>query len=309
MKRTKKWLLAAAILLLCGLGLGIAGLVMNGFSFEKISLQDTVEKEETLDCPMTKVRINTDHVNVRIVPVEDNTIRVHYKGSATELVDAAAEGSVLRIDCVQDDEAIKHWFTQLFNFASADTLTLYIPTLRLLSLEITTRSGNITLEKGLHVFSVDLSAQSGSVNCLTDLKGKLSVTTGSGNISLRKMSANEISLHTASGNCALRKVRTGGDTFFVESTSGNIKLEECLADKSLWLKSTSGNIRLENCDAGAVKLQSTSGNIKGSLARPMIFAATTSSGQIRLPGNGPIGAPGCTIQTQSGSVTLTVTED
>ena len=305
MKRTKKWLLAAAVLLLCGLALGIVGLAINGFRFEKLSTKKTVESEKTLTCPTTGLCIDTDQVDVLVCPSESDTVKMQYVGSEEQTVSTYSENGVLHIDCKKNEDAPLQWFS----IGPADKLTVYLPARRVSDLSVNTESGSIELQKGLDLMQAELSSSSGNIDCHAAFKSSLTISSLSGSVLLENTTAGKIALETRSGNCRLRKTATEKDALSVTTRSGNIKLKNCTAGGELHLHSESGNIRLSDCDGASIRLESESGSIKGSVVRPMIFNANTSSGRLRLPGDGPTGAPVCTIRTQSGSVTLTITED
>ena len=90
-----------------------------------------------------------------------------------------------------------------------------------------------------------------------------------------------------------------------ETASGKLTLEDVVAEKEIAGETVSGAIILSRCDAEKYDLESASGNIQGSVLRPMRFIADSASGRINVPNTD--GEP-CRLTTASGNITITIEE-
>ena len=92
----------------------------------------------------------------------------------------------------------------------------------------------------------------------------------------------------------------------MESSSGELELEELQINGDLQLESTSGDMELEAVSAQNMDFHSVSGDISGTLlgdSADYSFNSRSTSGSIRLPsGNGSLYT--VMVQTTSGDVHL-----
>ncbi|MGN1001850.1 MAG: DUF4097 family beta strand repeat-containing protein, partial [Oscillospiraceae bacterium] len=107
---------------------------------------------------------------------------------------------------------------------------------------------------------------------------------------------------TGSGRILLSHIRSG--EISARSTSGKVELTDVIAEEELFARSTSGGVALEGCDGGTIRLESTSGSVKGTLLSDKIFTADSTSGSINLPRSAAGGE--CEITTTSGSIDIKV---
>ena len=77
-----------------------------------------------------------------------------------------------------------------------------------------------------------------------------------------------------------------------------------IAEKTLYARSTSGGVALEDCDGGAIRLESTSGSVKGTLLSDKIFITDSTSGSVNIPRSSAGGE--CEITTTSGSIEIRI---
>ena len=104
----------------------------------------------------------------------------------------------------------------------------------------------------------------------------------------------------SSGSVSLAHITSGELT--ARTTSGSIRLNDVLAEKSLFVKSTSGGVALSGCDGGAIKITTVSGSITGTLLSDKVFMTRTISGSVRVPDSTTGGT--CEIRTTSGDIDI-----
>ena len=154
------------------------------------------------------------------------------------------------------------------------------------------------------IFSnADLTASSGGIGCDAIVKGGIWIITSSGAQMIRGAVAATIHAESSSGSIYAEELVAGTDYSF-ETSSGSICLTNVICGGTLKAESTSGDVLLDGCDAGHVIIETSSGNVKGSLRTGKQFKVKTGSGSVSVPADAAGGQ--CEIRTTSGNVSITV---
>ena len=142
-------------------------------------------------------------------------------------------------------------------------------------------SGNIHVDDGFTFESASLESVSGNVRMFSEVK-------------------KELNAETTSGRILLSHIRSGGIT--VKSTAGKIQLTDVIAEKNLYVKSISGGVMLDECDGSTIKIETTSGSVKGTILSDKIFITDSISGRVKVPRSSVGGE--CEVTTISGNITI-----
>lgn len=100
---------------------------------------------------------------------------------------------------------------------------------------------------------------------------------------------------------------TNVNTFYCNTTSGDVELSNVIALNDFEVKTTSGDIEFEHCDGATVSLKAVSGDIEGSLLSPKNFIANTTSGDIDVPPSSTNSGE-CQIKTTSGDIEIEINQ-
>ncbi len=183
----------------------------------------------------------------------------------------------------------------------------------------------ILIPEGSHA-AVSINSASGSVECrdvtlealsvkLADgdvtaervvSRGKVSLSTASGDVTLQDVSAPEVSLNTVSGDTDLSGVKTGVLTAL--SVSGDVDGENLAAANRLSTTAVSGDLDLElSLPCGGVNLETVSGDVQLTLPGPdslYAVAAKASAGSVNVSGRPDSGPNLVRIQSMSGDISV-----
>ena len=91
----------------------------------------------------------------------------------------------------------------------------------------------------------------------------------------------------------------------VLSVSGEVSLERTTAAGAVTIDTSSGDVDLERADAASLAITTTSGEVEGSLLTAKNFAVSSTVGRISVPNADPAAGP-CTVTTTSGDIRLAV---
>ncbi|MCD7823246.1 MAG: DUF4097 domain-containing protein [Oscillospiraceae bacterium] len=240
MSRTKKWIIAAVILVAVGGVIFLGALAAVGFDASKLETwffhTNTYEFSDDFD----SISINTEVAGVTILPSDDGTCKVICYEDDTLANTVKVENGTLSIETINT----RKWYNYIGIFSNEQSVTVYLP-------------------KDTYA---SLSA---------------SVTTGMINLS-------DIDFETAS----------------LEVITGEIYLDNVIADGTLSATVTTGTISLKACDAGEMYLETTTGSIVGTVLTEKIFVAGTNLGNVSVPGTTSGGI--CRATTVTGEIKLEI---
>lgn len=244
------------------------------------------------------IEIEDVECGIKIQRSPDNRCRVICPMRADGSVYRTAEvnSGVLRIE--------RHDKGKLFSFFSLPSadIEVYLPEGEYGKLTAYSTSGKITVDEGLCFESVRLESVSGSIETYSDVKDELRAESTSGRVTVENASPEKLTAKSKSGRVALSHIRS--DDISVSSVSGKIELTDVIAAFSLYAENVSGGAELDGCDADKIKIESTSGSVKGTLLSDKIFTARSASGSVDVPRSASGGE--CEISTTSGSIRIEI---
>lgn len=293
MKKAKMTaIIIASIVLVVGVAVTVASLAVARFDISGLLGNKKISYEVSDLEAFERISICESSCDVRV----ESTVQepyIEYTGSDSVTHNVTVKDGTLVIEGVDG----RKWYEKILSFVDGK-LTLYLPHGNEYELEISTKSGNVTIERAFNAKTVNVTTASGNVECGSDASEGATVETTSGNVNFNGCHGKKISAKTTSG-----EIYAGGAICLeasFESCSGNVELEGVNVRDSLNVETTSGNIELDECDSAALKLVSTSGNISGELLSEKVFMAKSTSGRINVP----FGLSGgkCEITTTSGNI-------
>lgn len=186
---------------------------------------------------------------------------------------------------------------------TASTGDLYFMGFAARSLTTSGDTGDIELRESGIEGAVTILRSTGDVELCGVSCSSLKLKTSTGVHRLTSVNASgDISTTVSSGRSYLERVRCQG----LESSgsSGRVHLSDVVAEGVISLARVSGAIEFDGCDAAEIVVETSSGDVCGSLLSEKIFIVRSSSGKIRVPETTEGGA--CRVKTASGDIILTV---
>ena len=87
-------------------------------------------------------------------------------------------------------------------------------------------------------------------------------------------------------------------------SSGDIYINNLVAEESIKIKNSTGNVKIDNSDATGINIETTTGNVKGRLYTDKIFLPKTSTGKVEVPKTTSGGI--CEIKTSTGNIKMEI---
>lgn len=299
MNNSNKILLNAAIIFTAaGVLLGLADMASGKKELWGVGNMAFETKSYEINEHFSDIEVEDVECGIKIQRSPDNRCRVICPVRADGSVYRTAEvnNGVLRIE--------RHDKGKLFSFFSlppAD-IEVYLPEGEYGKLTAYSTSGRIAVDEGLNFESARLESVSGSIEMYSDVKDELRAESTSGRVTVENASPERLTAKNKSGSVSLSRIRS--EDIDASTVSGRIELCNVIASSHLNAESVSGSVELDRCDADRIRIESTSGSVKGTLLSDKIFTARSASGSVDVPRSASGGE--CEISTTSGSIKIEI---
>ncbi len=320
MKKTIITLIVAIALMLGGGLMMLISLSVMGDSWKNVN--PGTEKTDTVSLSVSSLDVDVWDVAVEILPSPDGNCTVTRTENEKFSYSVTVENETLVIR--RND--LRKWYER-WNLFSFDTpsLTVRLPEKNYKTLNVKSRSCGVLVEEGLTFEKAAISVTSGKIRYYADAKDELILSSTSGGLEVKNVSAKVIQGSVTSGSLLVENVTAHGLTFSAVSgsstvknaavsedfslkgSSGSVTLENVVCGGNLSVKNTSSSILLNRCDGKNITIKSVSGSVKGTVLTEKIFLAKSSSGSVNVPDSVPDGGF-CEIETTSGSIHISLAE-
>lgn len=263
----KKVIKIAVLLVVISIGLSLISAKIHGTSiFEAYEASSTLNGKGNIDeikefniNSISKVFVDTVSSDVNIILSKDNTIKVHFHGTASEMSSAPKLETSLSGDKLEISIKYPKQIMSMFNFSLDTKLDVYIPEKYKKSMSIETVSGEVIIDK----FEAE----------------NFKVHTTSGDVDINSIVANITDFNSVSGSINLKELSAKSNGFY--TTSGDIKIEAITGD--IKADTVSGSIiALYKEFNNDIDVETVSGDVDLSLPQASEFKVdfSTTSGEL-----------------------------
>lgn len=264
--------------------------IYNGTSF----FQDLDSTQSVSD--IGKMEINTESVNVEIIPENRTNLQASLKGWGKngKKLTVKKEEETIKID------VDKKWISVSLPFTGA-SLEVRVPEHYKENLQTEIKSGNLTFAgtENLSLKQLSLKGHSGNIYLNGLNAEKIATETRSGNVNLNKVTAQSTSVHVRSGNLTVKNFKGPLST---STRSGNAYIQPESLTAPIHAKTRSGNLKvnLPNENTGfMLDARVNSGNINSDFE---LQDAKMNDHQIT--GSYGDGTYDIKLETNSGNITI-----
>ncbi|MBO4770723.1 MAG: DUF4097 family beta strand repeat protein [Clostridia bacterium] len=313
----KKVLVITGIILviLCA-ALFVLALVSAGGDFSKIGAYET--NTHVVAGNFDGIKINTALTDVVFKPSEDGSVSVVCVEKEKMKHRVAVENGALEITA----EDRREWFDRVTLYSKPLSVTVYLPSGAYGALEISSRTGDVSVPSGFTFGSIDVTASTGDVFCSASAGGRLKITTTTGDVSLDELSAASVVVSVSTGRVKATGISCAGETYvnvttgkaelsdlscsalYSKGSTGDVTLNRVTASTLLNVERSTGDIRFGESDAPEVTFRTTTGDINGTFLTGKTFVPSTSTGRIDVPGTS---GGRCELTTSTGDIKVSVT--
>ena len=234
--------------------------------------------------------------------------------------DVKVENDTLTIKSINT----RKWYENILNFNwNRMSITVYAPAEAYGDSIIKSSTGNITIPSDFSFENLNAGLSTGNVSIKSNVIDYANVRTSTGNISL-EMKPKNLDVRASTGNVKLNKVEveekltintsTGhiqltdvkAKDMELRASTGTVKLTNTIADGNMIIRTSTGDVTFNDSDASVlIDVETSTGDVKGTLLTGKIFQFITSTGSIK-PVESVAGSGTCKVKTSTGDIALSV---
>lgn len=317
-RRTKIWLITAALLVLIGCIIFGGVMSMLKWDFTKLSTDKYQNNEYKIYKDYQNISIITDTADIAFVPCESQTPFVSCYEQKNNMHSVSVKDGTLEIEILDT----RKWYEYIgINFRTPK-ITVFIPKGEYGTLSVKASTGNVEIPTEFKFKSIDVSVSTGDVKSCASSSEDVKIKTTTGNICIEDASVGSLDLTASTGKLSVSDVACHDGIEISVSTgkaylsnirckslassgsSGNISLNNVIAAEKLTLKRSTGNVKLEGSDALEIYIETDTGNVTGSLLTDKIFIAKAETGKVNVPETAAGGR--CEVITDTGNINIQV---
>jgi DUF4097 and DUF4098 domain-containing protein YvlB len=317
-KAMKIWLIIAIALVVVGAGVFTAALAACGWDFSKLSTVQFETNTYSGTDRITGIRVDTDTADIRFAPSEDGQWKVVCHEAEKMNHNVSVKDGILTIKVVDERE----WYDHIGIWIGSETVTIYLPEQEYASLVIRESTGDVEVPKAFRFGTIDINVSTGAVRNYASATGVIKITASTGDIHVEDVSAASMELSVTTGHVTGRGLTCEGklsvgvstgdaqltdvkcENFTSDGSTGDIVLKDVIATGKMSIDRSTGDVKFDACDAAEILVETSTGNVTGSLRSDKIFIARASTGDVDVPATTSGGK--CQITTSTGDIRIRI---
>lgn len=317
-KKTKKWLIVAALLVIAGILIFVGAMTMVKWDFKKLSTAKYETNTHEIQEKFRNISLITDTADINFVPAGDGVCKVicYEKNNKKHIVSVADD--TLKIQLVDN----RKWYEHIGVNFDAPKLTVYLPESEYGAVTVETSTGDVRLPKDFQLESLTVCASTADIHTSASATGAVKLEATTGKITVENMMAQSLDMTVSTGKVTVYGVACEGDITLKVSTgdakltdvvcksvistgsTGDITLENVIAADRFTLERSTGKVRFDRSDASEIDVTTSTGDVTGSLLSDFIYIVDNKTGEIVVPKT--VSGGRCEITTDTGDIILTV---
>ena len=315
----KKALIVAVLLIL--LGSGIFGIVMIKTDND-LSKLSTIEYETNsyyVEQEFSNIDINTPLSDVTFILTEEEQPKIVCVENEKIKHDVKVVDGTLWIS-ENDERELMDYLNPFSN--ENPSVVVYLSSQCYSELKIKTTTGDVIIPSSFAFASVDISTSTGDVDYCAETNGRLNISVGTGDITLKDIGAEEIVLKVSTGKVAVETVTCNGllsmecttgrtnlknvicKRLFSKGSTGDIALQDVIVDGTMDIERSTGDVTFERCDGRELSVETSTGDVTGTLLSAKKFYTYSETGKITVPDTHTGGE--CRITTSTGKIKIQI---
>lgn len=316
MNKTKLWIITATVLTVAGLILFAGALAASEGSFDVLNTNKYVTNTYEITEIFENISFETDTADITFALSDDGECKAVCFEKENLPYSVSVSDKTLTVKSAQ-----KRWYDYIGINFSTPKITLYLPEAEYVKLTVKGSTGNVSVPDVFEFSAADISLSTGTVNYFANAES-IKIKTSTGIIKAEGISARSIELGTSTGKIKVSNVNVEGVVNLTVSTgktelenvkchslsssgsTGCITLKNVIAEEALSIERSTGDINFDGCDASKIKVETDTGNVKGTLLSDKIFFTETDTGKVDVP-KSTVGGE-CEIETDTGDIEISI---
>lgn len=300
-KKAKTSLIAAAALIVIGLGLFCIVMTVYHWDFSRLNTEkfetNTYEISEDFD----RIILNSDTSDILFAASDRDICSVICYEPESTKHSVKAEDGALTIRTADN----RKWYDHIAIRFNSPRVTVYLPKAEYASLSVKGSTGDITLQNEMTLDHADISVSTGDIRIDHLSAGTLDLSVSTGEITVSDVTCRgDINISSTTGNVKMTNVTC--QSLLSGGSTGDIALRNVIAAGKLSIERSTGDIIFNASDAAEISMKTSTGDVTGSFLTEKEFAAETSTGSISVPRNAEGGR--CGIITSTGNIKIEISD-
>lgn len=316
-RKTKGWLVAAALLVIVGAAVCVGVMQLLKWDFGKLNTKHYGTQVYDITKKFDNISIYTDTSDIAFELAEDGNCKVVCHEDEKMPHSVLVKDGTLEIVLTDNRE----WWEHIGIGGEETSISIYLPCAEYESLYIEETTGDITVPKEFRFENLEIRATTGDVECYASAEESFIIAADTGDIKAENISAGSIELSVTTGDITLGNAECEGslkigvttgetdirgvkcESLEAEGDTGDIRLTNVIASGAFSIERTTGDVIFDRCDAAKIFVRTDTGDVNGSLLSEKYFVIETNTGDVDVPRT--MGGGKCEIITDTGDIEIT----
>lgn len=316
-RKTKVWLIAAALLVIVGLAICAGTMQHIGWNFRELGTEHYETNVYNITEKLNDISINTNTAYITFELSGDVNCKVVCHEFEKMPHSVLVKDDTLEITWTDNRELHEH----IGITTEAPQITVYLPRTEYDALYIKETTGDIDIPKDFRFENIEIRATTGDVECYASAEESFIIAADTGDIKAENISAGSIELSVTTGDITLGNAECEGslkigvttgktdirgvmcESLAAEGDTGDITLTDVIASGAFSIERTTGDVIFDRCDAAEIFVRTDTGDVNGSLLSEKYFVIETNTGDVDVPRT--MGGGKCEIITDTGDIEIT----
>jgi len=267
----------------------------------------------------TSIDINIGTADIEIKKADDSKCKVECVEKEKEYNTVEVIDGTLTIKYID----ARKWYEKIALFQWYKTsVIVYLPDSEYNNLKIVSSTGNIEVSKDLTFNDIDIDLSTGDISIYAKVNNLIKLVASTGDIKIENTSAKNVIVSTSTGDLTINNLEVSEDfnrdcgtgktrmtsvrckNLNLTATTGNVYLKDVICTGKMTIKTSTGDVNIDHSDANTIKINTSTGDVKGNILTNKTFYAYTNTGKPDVP---QTSGNECTIETSTGDIIITIT--
>ena len=277
----RKWLITAAVLIGVGILVALVGAAMAGFDFKELSTQKMEKNTFTVEEAFSDIGVDVTTADITFLPASDGKVTVVcFENSKVKHTVQVRDGKLMITE--QDN---RKWYDRIGIQFYMSKLTVYLPAGNYGALELKCTTGDVNMPDDFTFLSASLNRTTGDTLWRAPVQQKFFLKCSTGDVELIDMTCKELEIKGTTNDVELIRVNvaqrmsisiTTGDVDLEYADAGEIDIKTTTGDvegtllsgKLFYVDTTTGDVRVpESAAGGKCEIKTTTGDIEIRIAK------------------------------------------
>lgn len=276
MKKSTVTIIVAVCLIVAGIAIAGAAFSMVEFDFKNFGTESYEEVTHTIEGDFKHIVIATDVHDIELYPAEDGVSKVVGDENGEIKIRVDCDGEYLTVKT----EDTRKWYDFIGIGFGTPSVRIYLTETELVSLTAASDTGHINIPESFSFTGASMATSTGAIVFRAKIDQELALASNTGSISVSKQKLSKLDVETSTGNITLENIEASGsvraeattgkvklndikcNSVDVEATTGNISLQNVIAEAEISISADTGKISLLSCLSDSLNIDTDTGDVK-----------------------------------------------